>query len=87
MQPKVITTKIGEFIKNRFPPARKLSDEDRLLGNGILDSLAILDVVAFIEKEFSIMISDDELLPENFNSISSMAAFVQSKLEVTASAQ
>jgi acyl carrier protein len=64
-----------------------MSDEDRLLGNGILDSLAILDVVAFIEKEFHITISDDELLPENFNSISNMAVFVQSKIEVTASAQ
>jgi acyl carrier protein len=87
MQPKVIAAKIGEFIKSRFPPARKMSDEDRLLGNGILDSLAILDVVAFIEKEFHITISDDELLPENFNSISNMAVFVQSKIEVTASAQ
>jgi acyl carrier protein len=87
MKSNNITTKIREFIRSRFPLARKLSDEDRLLGNGVLDSLAVLDVVTFVEKEFLITVSDDELLPENFNSISSMAAFVRRKLEITASAQ
>ncbi len=76
---------LGEFIRARFPLARKLGDEDMLLGNGVLDSLAVLDVVAFIEKEFRITVSDDELLPENFNSIASMAAFVRTKLEASPS--
>jgi len=59
---------------------RTLRDHDRLLGDGILDSLGILDVVSFLESEFGMTVSDEELLPENFNSISTLAAFVESRL-------
>lgn len=88
MQFDAITTKIREFIMGHFPPlARKVSNEDRLLGNGVLDSLGVLEVVTFVEKEFQITVGDDELLPENFNSISCMAVFVQRKLGAAPSAQ
>lgn len=74
-------TRIREFILNQFPLARKraLSDGDPLLGHGILDSLGILEVVAFVEREFEITVADEELLPESFESIASIARFVNEK--------
>jgi len=73
--------RIRNFIAERFPLARKrgLKDSDHLLDTGILDSLGVLDLVGFIEKEFSIHITDDELLPENFQTVEALVAFVQSK--------
>lgn len=73
--------RIRSFILEKFPLARKsgLKNGDKLLEEGILDSLGILDLVSFLESEFSIQMSDDELLPENFQSIDCIAAFVQSK--------
>ncbi len=73
--------RIRDFILNQFPIARKrgIADADPLLGHGILDSLGILEVVAFVEREFTITVADEELVPESFESISSIARFVDEK--------
>jgi acyl carrier protein len=80
VQSNSVTDRIRTFLVAQFPLARTLRDQDRLLGDGILDSLGILEVVSFIEREFDLTVSDEELLPENFDSISTLAAFVESKL-------
>ena len=65
----------------KFPAARKrtIGDDTPLLESGIVDSLGVLDVVAFLEKSFMIQLSDDELTPENFGTVKSMASFVERK--------
>lgn len=70
-----------QFILKRFPLASKrgLRDEDPILRNGIMDSLGVLELVAFLEETFDIRIDDDDLTPENFESIDHVAAFVTSK--------
>jgi acyl carrier protein len=72
---------------SHFPEAQKRSslDEATLLGSGIVDSLGILALVSFIEAEFDIVISEEELRPDNFRTIASMAAFVHAKLNSEAS--
>jgi acyl carrier protein len=65
-----------------FPLARKQSifkDDSPLLDSGIIDSLGVLDLIKFIEEEFKIMVSDEDLLPENFETVANMSAFVQTK--------
>ena len=74
--------RIRQFILKQFPLARKQSsieDDSSLLESGIIDSLGVQDLISFIEEEFRITISDEDLMAENFESIASMAAFVQSK--------
>jgi len=73
--------RIRRFIVAQFPLARQraLGDEDPLLRTGILDSLGILEVVAFLEQEFEITVADEELVPESFESIATMARFVDGK--------
>ena len=77
-----VGSRIRRFILKHFPLARKQSsieDDSHLLNSGIIDSLGVLDLVNFIEEEFKITISEEDLLPGNFESIACMAAFVQSK--------
>ncbi len=76
-----VNERIRGFILEKFPLARKqgLKSNDRLLEGGILDSLGVLDLVSFVEQEFAIQISDDELVPDNFQTIEQLAAFVQAK--------
>src|SRR5271168_654431 len=76
-----LNAQIREFILEKFPLARKqqLKDTDALLETGILDSLGVLDLVTFIEQKFSIGMTDDELVPENFQTIERIAAFVARK--------
>ncbi len=79
MQGNTVSAHIKDFIWKHFPLARtrKIIDSAPLLENGILDSLGILEVVTFIEHEFHIILNDDDLVPENFQSIECIAAFVQ----------
>jgi acyl carrier protein len=63
----------------RVLATQNISNDEPLLKNGLIDSLGILEVVTFVENEFSITVSDEDLLPENFGSVESIAEFVQSK--------
>jgi len=72
---------IRKFIVEKFPLAKRknLTNTDALLDSGILDSLGVLDLVGFIEKEFTVRVSDDELIPENFQTVDALVIFVESK--------
>ena len=76
-----LNQRIRAFLLEKFPLARKrgVTFQDNLLESGILDSLGILDLVAFVEQNFGIVLNDDELVPDNFQSIERLGAFVQSK--------
>ncbi len=76
-----VSERIRGFILEKFPLARKqgLKSSDKLLEGGILDSLGVLDLVGFVEQEFAIQVSDEELVPDNFQTIEQLAAFVQAK--------
>jgi len=75
------TDQIRAFVLDKFPQAKKknLRDSDKLLESGIVDSLGILDLVAFLESDFQVHISDEELLPENFQTVEAIAQFVERK--------
>lgn len=76
-----LNQRIQAFLLDKFPLARKrgVGFQDDLLQGGILDSLAILDLVAFVEQNFGIVLSDEELIPENFQTIERLSVFVQGK--------
>ena len=73
--------RIREYITKQFPLARKrnLHIDEPLLENGILDSLGMLDLVTYLEEEFGISVDDEELVPDNFQTIERLAAFVSQK--------
>ena len=73
---------IQRFIINHFPAARRslINDNDLLIKDGIIDSVGILELVAFLEAEFNIAFSDEEFLPENFETIFRLSSFVKDKL-------
>jgi acyl carrier protein len=75
--------RVRDFILKQFPLARKngVKRDDRWLETGMLDSLGMLDLVHFLETEFSVSVSDDELLPENFESLGAVVTFVSKKSE------
>ena len=81
MTPTTVSDQIRSFVLEKFPQAKKksLSDSDKLLESGIVDSLGILDLVAFLESDFKVQITDDELLPENFQTVEAIAEFVERK--------
>jgi acyl carrier protein len=59
--------------------AGDLDDLQDLFESGILDSAGLVSFTAEIEREFQISIRDEDLLPENFQSIAAMAAYIRSR--------
>jgi acyl carrier protein len=53
-----------------------VTDTESLLEAGIVDSLGVLSLVGFIEEHYDVQVSEDEMVPENFDSIEAIAAFV-----------
>jgi len=57
-----------------------MDDRCSFLENGIIDSTGILELVGFLEETFEIAIEDEELVPENLDSISNVVHYIQTKL-------
>ncbi len=53
--------------------------DDDLLAQDVIDSLGIVELVAFLESRYGIEVGDDDLLPENFRSVNSVVAFVEAR--------
>jgi acyl carrier protein len=57
-----------------------IADGDSFLEKGIIDSTGILELVGFVEDEFGIEVSDEELIPENFDSVEKLAVYIDNKM-------
>jgi acyl carrier protein len=81
MEKELVASSFRAFITSHFAGARRsaLRDEDSLLESGIIDSLGVLDLVSFIESEFKITVDDEDLTPDNFQTIGRITAFVDKK--------
>ena len=77
-----IAGKIREHLKgiSKGIDVTTISDDDSLWQEGVIDSLGMLEFMAFVESEFHIKIDSDELIPENFDSVRNISKYVESKI-------
>ncbi len=78
MQKMVIT----EFIKENFIMGRSevvLDPDESLIESGIMDSTGVLELVEFLEATYRIKIEDEELIPENLETINNIVKFLKVK--------
>jgi len=73
--------KVRAFITEQFlfGQGGDLGDGDSLLENGVLDSTGVLELEAYLVRAFSIKVDDAELVPDNFDSINAICAFLERK--------
>jgi acyl carrier protein len=77
---ETIKEAIHEYFVTELATERESFESDEnLLEQGIIDSLAIVKLVEFLEERFQIEVTDDERIPEHFESIDALSAFVQQK--------
>ncbi|MFQ5901194.1 MAG: acyl carrier protein [Thermodesulfobacteriota bacterium] len=70
---------VKEFIEKHFlyrKDEKTVSKDESLLSSGLIDSTGIFELVSFLEKEFNIEVSDEEIVPENFETINNIVEFV-----------
>ena len=76
---QVYADQIKAFIIDNFlfnAEGSSLGDDESFLENGIIDSTGILEVVAWIEETFGVRVPDADLLPENFDTVQRLAAYI-----------
>ncbi len=79
-----IETDVRGFVTDNFLFGRKnvsLDGDDSLLEQGLIDSTGVLELVSFIENKFEIKVEDNDLVPDNLDSINRLIAFIEAKLE------
>jgi acyl carrier protein len=79
-----IRERLREFICEAFllGDEEHLDDATSLLQSGILDSTGVLELVIHLEQTYEMRIADEEIIPENLDSIDRLCGFVRSKLAV-----
>lgn len=78
-----IGNKVQKYISEKFLQSSdkvEIENDDSLLESGILDSAGIFELMVFLETEFSVAISDEEIIPDNFENISCITNLIESKL-------
>ncbi|MFA5901858.1 MAG: acyl carrier protein [Hyphomicrobium sp.] len=73
---------IRQFIETSFlfrEDRNALTDDESLLAAGLIDSTGILELVSYIESEFGIVVLDEEIVPENLDSVGQIAAYIDAK--------
>ena len=54
-------------------------DQASFLEEGIVDSVGVLELVSFIEDRFKVKVDDQDIIPDNFDSVSKLAAYIRRK--------
>ena len=84
--PETIEQEIRQFLRENFPLSADgivLERDDSLIEVGVIDSTGVLELIGFIEERYEIEIADEEVLPENLDSIASITRFVGEKADAT----
>ncbi len=72
---------IVSFIEENFLFGDKIhvSQEQSLTKNNVIDSTGILEIISFIEHSYNISVHDEDIVPENFDSIQSITQYINTK--------
>jgi acyl carrier protein len=78
-----IKQQITDFITSNFlfdDTQTNLDEKQSLLETGVIDSTGVLELIAFIEETFSIKVEDEEIIPENLDTILDITYYIKKKL-------
>ena len=77
-----VTADVEQFILSELSQGRGITavdPDDNLLAKGIVDSHGVMELVAFLEERYGISVRDEDLTPENFESVARIEEFVARK--------
>jgi len=80
-----INVQIRDFIAQNLlfsDNGYQYDDDDSFLQEGIVDSVGVMDLVSFVEDNFNVEVDDQEIVPDNFDSVNKLAQYVRGKQAV-----
>jgi acyl carrier protein len=81
METEIVST-LAAFIVSEIlnQPARNISETEKLISSGLIDSLSLVDIALFVEEQFQVIIDDTELNAETFDTLAELESIVRSRL-------
>jgi acyl carrier protein len=72
---------LRDFIVENFlfGQSSAFSDQDSFLKQGIIDSTGVVELIAWVEERYGIRVEDDEIVPDNLDSINNLRRFIERK--------
>ena len=84
MDKKEIKDKLRKFVEENYllsAGVDSFEDNDSFLEKGIIDSTGVLELLEFLEETFQIAVEDEEVIPDNLDTLNFLAVYVRDKLE------
>jgi len=83
-----IESKVRQFLRENFfvDDSEELQEDMSFMQTHLIDSTGFVELIAFVEESFGIEVRDEEMLPENLDSIASLKRYVTRKLNGRVSA-
>lgn len=83
MKTETLKTQVRQYVMDNFlmgsaPPA--LGDDESFMGSHVVDSVGVLELIAFLEQTFGIKVEDDEMVPDNLDSLNGVGRYLERKL-------
>lgn len=79
---QLVIARVREFLQLNFlhvHPGLVLADDDEMLESRVLDSMAVMELVTFLEDEFGVEVSERDVVQSNFATLRRVAAYVRSR--------
>lgn len=83
MNKQTLKTEVRQFVVDNFlmgASAAELRDGDSFMASHVIDSVGVLELVSFLEKKYGIKVEDQEMLPENLDSLNAIERYLVRKL-------
>lgn len=72
---------LRDYVSQTLLNGRKISDEEELLLSGLLDSLAVMSLVAFVEKTFALQVPFEDVLIEHFENLDAIRGYLTRRMQ------
>lgn len=79
MTRETVLSRLREFVAENFlymRPDFELQDDQSLMGNGIVDSMGVMEMIQFLEEEFGVVVEDTDITEENIGNLAAIATYV-----------
>jgi acyl carrier protein len=79
-----LNDELRQFVTDNFlygKPYEGFADDDSFIERGIIDSTAVMELVAFLENRYRIKLLDQDLIPDNLDSVNGLARFIESRVQ------
>jgi acyl carrier protein len=79
---ETLKSQVRQYVMDNFlmGAGAELGDDDSFMGSHVIDSVGVLELIAFLEQTFGIKVDDDEMLPDNLDSLNGVGRYLQRKL-------